>query len=192
MKWPPRYAWVPILGIFGPLTLEMLLAAIDFDFLRDRISHSPYIEYVIGLLHGTMVAGFLWFTWVHPFFAVNDESLARHKQVPRLNRDLTMLPTWLAGIGMILTVIPGAALAYALMRWHDSEVQVALATAFFVSLVATNIVVVGAWLLRKRVRAMLERNAARWRLCFKCGYDLRGGAENAPCPECGYLPVSRQ
>lgn len=168
------------------MMLEMLLAAIDTLFLRNRISDSPYLVYVTGLLYGTMIAGFLWLTWVHPFFAVNDEGLARHKQVPRLGRELTMLPMWWAGVVILLTVILAVALAFVLMRQRDSELQGRLVAAFLVSFVATGMVTVGAWMVRKRVRAILERNSARWRLCFRCGYDLRGSELGAPCPECGY------
>ncbi|MBL1216473.1 MAG: hypothetical protein D8M59_03160 [Planctomycetes bacterium] len=97
-------------------------------------------------------------------------------------RQFTWAPAALIGLSIL-------GLAVILPLWHylDSNRWVWGLAPWMIILIPCLIASIVYGLIMKRtLHLRVEAAASSRRICFQCGYDLRGNLSNGRCPECGY------
>ncbi|MEM9252880.1 MAG: hypothetical protein AAGB29_11075 [Planctomycetota bacterium] len=141
----------------------------------------------VALLGFGVLGGIVWSVFVAPIVIAGDLRHQRWKDRPKKLHDRLafgpMTPAAIAGaIGLLLpaiVVVLSIVMDEPLLRADFPFVRF-VAVAVFVTAVLAAI----GWPFRVLTQRRFRRTIAAARICFGCGYNLRGTTSNA-CPECG-------
>ncbi|MEX0652848.1 MAG: hypothetical protein WDZ31_01550 [Phycisphaeraceae bacterium] len=177
-SWQRWYFRVAV--VFWGFALCAMIAAMAWGLLQQPSAALLFT----GVAGGCMGAMILWQAWVFPWFRAKDgpsEAADTPRQELRDLRFVIWLPiVSLAVIGLLLAV-GEPALRYVMQgQWQWSAAM----TLGFVLLGGLGPACLWCHWLARRVTRRFQQRTADMRLCFHCGYDLRG-SPGPTCPECG-------
>ena len=159
--WPKeRYRRISVLLMVLPLPL---VAPVIFGLVHyDRGPIHKLCVILIALLNISVIAGILHAAWVCTYLATNDDNHV-FAYPPNATLRRFLFGVWLTP----LLLIAGG---FAVVGWATVFAFVALIPSAFISI---------------KLKPRMIRLAHRRKLCFDCGYDLRGNPDTSTCPECG-------
>ncbi|WP_432797076.1 hypothetical protein [Poriferisphaera sp. WC338] len=151
------------------------------------------IEYMFSILllvsFSAFIIGSLLRSFLTPYFASTDDSLIV-KGTPRKFTKNHIRVTQYIGITSISISVIIFLSAYFQRKnhasWRDINPMIYAAVIF---LIVGFIWIIACIPCRRFLEKRFRQTFAKRRLCFDCGYDLRGNPHATTCPECG-LPCA--
>lgn len=177
--------------------LAMTLVLINYLTTTPVLRWNDTVANVWLLLLGVTVT---WFCWVCPCLMAGDPH-AKWNPDPKKQyislRTTTHIPALILSIFCGLALLSVGSRIWTASRqltdiWHElayntilqSNIRSDLSDSAVV-FILTVISILAAVIVQRIVHRNCRRNAAIRKLCFDCGYDLRGNPDATTCPECG-------
>lgn len=177
-----RPRWYIVVAILWFVLLTIAFAVLLGFTLSGAVPYQyedAFFSVIVPLCLTFAALAFAWTFWVVPVLGALDIP-ANTQLAPSKRRSSLLAFTMTPGV---LTVIFAAVYAYTHSRdgWTLTTEQRRAGMMF---IAGAGMMILGILLGRLAIRR-LRRASAECRICYACGYDLRG-SPSGDCPECGF------
>ena len=186
-----RLRWYSIVGVALLFVAMVFLGLPIICFVIEVYwtgSAIPFVKIGIGLAaasFGIFVLGLSWISWACPWFESGDTN-RYWSYAPRLQAWRAKSSIWLAGVFMACIGAGCLIDAFVFYRRTGSWDWRFSGLAGPILVLVSIILCPPCWWLYRVVSRRYHQTVGRMKICFQCGYDLRG-TPGAECPECGHL-----
>lgn len=166
--------WFVLLSICIAILLALTLSgAVPYQY------EDAFFSVIVPLCLTFAALALAWTLWVVPVLGALHIP-ANTKLAPSQRRDGILLYTLTPGVfTLVIAGVFGYEHFHGEWRWTTDQRR-----AVIMFIAGTAMIAIGVFLGRLAIRR-LRRASAECRICYACGYDLRG-SPTGDCPECGF------